>query len=214
MRNFEYQIIALFSAFIALTTSAQAHPTSFKDAFTLDTMNSSDENSAEFHYSLNPRLALGAHGMRENHKGSENYSVTSYTGILLHRVNDFAYQANIYAFGGLGMARYRSNQQLAVMSGVQADIEDRRWLLMGKFTAMNFRKFEDFYTTTGRIGFAPYEAGYEEINSWFIGQYDFEPHERMNHDFSGFLRLFYRNVMVEMGSSFRGEWKLNLMFHH
>ena len=197
-----------------LSSAADAHPTIYKGGFVFDSMHSSDDSALNLHYSVLPRLSLGVHGLRERQENRDFYTLTSFTGLRLYRLNAENYQVNVYAYGGLGATRQQAQTQLAAFAGTQADIEDRRWFLMGKFETMQFRKFRDLYTYTGRLGFAPYEGDAGEIHSWFMGQYDYSRHEPKPHDVSAFLRIFYKNVLAEFGSSFRGELKLNLMFHY
>jgi hypothetical protein len=199
---------------LALSENAAAHPTIYRDGFVFDSMNSKDDSSLNLHYSLHPRFSLGVHGLRENQKDRDFYTLTSYSGIRLWRKNAENYQANAYAYGGVGATRQSNSTQPAFYAGAQADIEDRRWLLMGKFESMQFRKFRDLYTSTLRLAFAPYEGQAGEIHSWIIGQYDYQPHEPKAHDVSALMRFFYKNILLEAGSSFRGHWKLNLMFHY
>ena len=194
--------------------SVQAHPTIFKGGFVFDNLNQSDKNEAAAHYSILPTLSLGVHGLRQNLDGKNLYSVTSYTGLLLKRWNEKNFLANTYIYGGVGFARYQQKSKPAFYAGAQADIENRQWLLMGKFETMQFKKFEDLYTYMGRLGFAPYQANYEELQGWMILEYDFQPFRQKAHEVSAIARFFYRSFLIEAGSSFRGDLKLNLMFHY
>jgi hypothetical protein len=191
-----------------------SHPTIYKGGFVFDSMNQSEMNQATAHYSLVPRLSVGVHGLRQDLHGKDLYSLTTYTGLLLKRWNEKAFQANTYIYGGAGFARYQKQSKPAFFVGGQADIENRQWLLMGKFESMQFKKFEDLYTYTGRLGFAPYQADYDQLQGWMILQYDFQPFKQKEHDAAALVRFFYRSFLVEAGSSFRGDLKLNLMFHY
>jgi len=211
--------ISLFALSLTLTflesrAAIHAHPTIYKGGFVFDSMNQQSANQASAHYSLLPQLSVGVHGLRQELRGENLYALTSYSGLLLKRWNEKNFQANTYIYGGAGFARYRKQSKPAFFAGAQADIENRQWLLMGKFETMQFKKFEDLYTYTGRLGFAPYQADYDQLQGWMIVEYDFQAFKEKPHDVSGLVRFFYRSFLVEAGSSFRGDLKLNLMFHY
>ncbi len=219
--SFKSLPILLLAIFVSMR-SLSAHPTAFKDAIVFDAMNSPGMSAFNLHYSLTHRFSLGVHGMRsnlsENHGGHldpyRHYTLTSYTGLLVKRWNHEKFQANSYVYGGIGATRSQGESKPAFFFCSQADIEDRRLYAMGKFETMQFLKFNDLYTYTGRLGLAPYQGEAGEIHTWFMGQYDYKPHDQKKHDFSPIVRLFYKTVLIEAGASFRGDYKLNLMFHY
>ena len=204
---------SLMGSFCWVSYPLFAHPTSFKGAITVESENSSQESNFINHYSFDPHLALGARALRQKEKAKDLFGYESYLGLLAYRKNDERYQANLYVFGGLGAHSYRNKWGLASFAGAQADVEDRRFLMMHRFMADQFSKAEDRYQLLSRVGVAPYVARYDEINSWLIFEYEYNSRMKQQHNFSPIARLFYRNVLLEAGSSFRGDWKFNFMVH-
>lgn len=64
------------------------------------------------------------------------------------------------------------------------------------------------YNWRYRLGFAPYLGGMDELQTWFVLQY--------NHNFqlTPLLRFFYKNVLWEMGATLKGKPFLTLMVHY
>lgn len=191
----------------------EAHPAAFGGATSVISENSPDANHLTVHYSFTPRVSLGAHLTRMLGHSKDEWMLTSQTGLLLHRWNQKDFQANLYAFGGLGGLRHQGKTDLVGRSGAQFDIEDRRYYFMTEYSNHLIRNREDRHDLKLRAGLAPYLADYEELNSWLIVQYEFQPQSHRKHELTPLLRFFYRNVLLEAGSSLQGKWLLNLMVH-
>jgi hypothetical protein len=133
---------------------------------------------------------------------------------LIKRWNNPDSQANIYAYGGYGGAKLNEGPTgSAGAVGVEADAESRSWLVLAKWEAMRSNVTSDFHYGELSLGVAPYEAEFNEIASWLIVRLQYHPTLRRAYAVTPLCRMFYRNVLVEMGASLAGDWMMNLMFH-
>jgi hypothetical protein len=64
-----------------------------------------------------------------------------------------------------------------------------------------------------RVGYAPFVAGYNDLNIWAIMQFDYNPDMRSEVQVTPFLRFYYKNVLWEMGASLRGNIYWQFMVH-
>lgn len=190
---------------------AFGRPVGFQGAFSLISENRPMRNQQIFHYSPHHRFSLGVRHLRFEQNSIDINAGLAQAAVIVKRWNTNKFQANIYAYGGIGGAVYNSESGLTYMSGVQADAEDRRLYSYFRFTNFLSSKFENLFAYRARVGIAPYLADYDEINSWVMLQYDFQPGQSAEHRLSPFVRLFYRNFLLELGSSTRGEWMLNFI---
>lgn len=193
-------------------SSVEAHPTSFKGATSVELMNSSDHSQFTAHYSLHHRFSLGAEVIRHDLENATSYAGLARFGLLLHRWNHPLFQANAYLEGGIGSARIDGDQSLAYRTRIQADIEDRRYLFMTSVERFEIKDYYSDWNFKSRVGLAPYLAEFNEINAWLILQHEFQTDSK-EHEVSPLLRVFYKNFLVEAGSSLKGKWMLNMMFH-
>jgi hypothetical protein len=196
-----------------LTADIQAHPTSFQGATSIELMNRPKSNLFTAHYSFSPRFSLGAESLRWVKSNDESlYAGLLRAGVLLHRINHAQFQANAYLEGGAGVARIDKDQHLTYRVRAQMDIEDRRYYFLTSLERQYVQDQLANWIPKARVGIAPYLAEFDELNSWLMLQYEYHSTEK-KHDITPFLRFFYRNVLIEAGSSLRGQWMLNAMVH-
>jgi len=198
----------------AMSTNLIAHPIAYKGSISLMSMNSRDMNEIYTHYSFSPRLSLGAKFLRIEERKKESYSVFPQLSVLLHRWNQENFQANIYAYGGFGANKANDKTGTTVFYGGEADIEDRRFYLSTSFQGLRLSEFRDHHTLKARAGVAAYVAEYTEPAVWGIFQYEWHPGAEMKHQFTPIVRIFYKNALLETGSSIKGDWLLNFMIHY
>jgi len=53
----------------------------------------------------------------------------------------------------------------------------------------------------GRVGFAPYLANYDDVNTWFMLQVDNHPAKNQTLVITPLVRFFYKTTLVEAGYS-------------
>jgi hypothetical protein len=194
------------------TASAFAHPVSYQGAVSLMSYNSEDENEILATYSVRNYLAVGLTYQRED----QVYYTVPRVNFLVHRWNNEDSQANIYASGGYGTERSFDETVGVGLAAIEADWESRQYYTSGQYTRFLRKDSDDidrvdFETIKLRAGVAPYLGEFNEINSWFILQT-----EKMNDkqwELTPFIRMFYKNVLIEIGAGFNGSYAFNFMVH-
>lgn len=164
-----------------------------------------------------PKWYFGTGFVQEKFNGERNYS-SIHLGYLVQRWNLEDAQGNIYVFGGPGFFHHRSQSHFDedgsfLRYGAQADFETRRI-----YTALIYsdrRDFDNFDQSLddrmeASLGFAPYVAGYKELNSWVIFRTMFSE-QFTRTEFIPHLRFYYRNFLWEVGMSFSGMSQINFM---
>ncbi|WP_413561372.1 hypothetical protein [Bdellovibrio sp. HCB209] len=174
--------------------------------------NKPEENEVLLTYSFKSYLAAGIYYFRE---GKTNYTLPR-LNYLAKRWNNEDSQGNIYLSAGYGQEN-SANENVGVGFGaIDVDWESRKY-----YTSAAYNRFfredssqlarPDFEVIKLRAGVAPYLAEYNEINAWFILQA-----EKTNDnpvELIQFIRLFYKNVLIELGAGFNGDWAFNYMIH-
>ena len=192
--------------------TAKAHPVTFEDGFAFSQIIQPHAVLLESAYSVSPKLALGATFLRQEMDDGRVIGGVVNTNMLLFRRNGAGSQANLYGILGVGL-KEEDQQNLMGMGALQADFETARF-----YTALMGRLFGDrqnrYWQTTYRVGFAPYEAEFSELQSWLVGQVMYAPHLNPDPNISGLLRFFYRTVLWEIGGDLRGRPWLQLMVHY
>ena len=61
-----------------------------------------------------------------------------------------------------------------------------------------------------RAGVAPFVAGFQDLNPFFVVQYQYMPRFAQPHVVTPMLRLLYRSALLEVGMSLRGEPLVNV----
>lgn len=204
--------LALWVALL-LATPAQAHPVAYQGAIGVMTWNQPFLADHWVTYSFRPDMAIAARSMRMQMDEGDFRLYMPQFDYLVKRWNELESQANIYVYGGFGGATLESRAGRAGMVGIEADAESRKYFIMGKYEAMFTNITQDFHHGEFRVGIAPYEAEYDEIASWFMIQLQYHPAIERSYAITPLARLFYKNVLWEVGSSLDGDWMLNFMFH-
>lgn len=164
-------------------------------------------------YSFARQAAIAARFQRMERPQGEMYAMLPQFDVLFHRWNMDDAQANIYGYAGFGASKFLQDMSWAGISGIEADAESRRWYISGKFQTLFFKGNDRVYQSQLRMGVAPYLAQFNELSSWLIVSIQHEPQLTRKWIITPMLRMFYKNVLWEMGSSFKGDWMLNTMVH-
>jgi hypothetical protein len=168
-------------------------------------------------YSFSRNAAIAARVMRMSMPGGDSQIYLPQMDYLVSRWNENNSQANIYVYGGFGALQSYSlgSGQLgyAGAAGAEADIESRKYFLMGKVEGMLPSIGQNLLSVMGRIGIAPYEAEFNELASWLMIQLEYHPALTRIYVITPLVRFFYRNVLFETGVSFQGDYLLNFMVH-
>ena len=189
-----------------------AHPVTFEDGMAFSSIFQPGAVLVESAYSTSPRFALGLTYLRQDAEDELLQGGFVNANVLLYRRNGVGSQANVYAIlgGGAGGDTWHTPMGLGAF---QTDFETTRF-----YTAWMGRTVtdgEDFWwQTTYRIGFAPYEAEFNELQSWLVGQVAYLPHMAAAPNVSMLLRFFYRTVLWEVGGDLKGRPWIQLMVHY
>lgn len=208
-------LISLFTLFLCFT--AFAHPVIYGDGVVVSSSNMNSYSDNQLLYSINPRWATGLNHWRFTKNDKNTEMGLARLNHLLWRHNGEDSQANIYLLSGIGVVdseiERRATREV-YMGGAEVDWETRTL-----FTALKYYQFSspavtDLSMAQARIGFSPFESGFEQLQSWFMVQAMIMPEVESQVIITPMLRFFYKNVLWEIGSSTRAEWMLNLMVHY
>ncbi len=209
------KIVFLLMCFI--TISAHAHPVIYKEGIVVSSSNMAAYSDNQLMYSWSNRWASGLNHWRFTKEESNTDMAFLKTNYLMYRYNGESSQGNIYLHGGFGIVDSEiENRQTneAYMTGFEADWETRTLYTALKHYYFSSPEVTDISMTQLRIGFSPYEAAFEQLQSWFMLQAMYMPDVDKEIIITPLLRFFYKNVLWEVGSSTRGEWMLNIMVHY
>lgn len=202
---------------LIFSISAFSHPVIYQGGKVVSSFNMSSYSDNQLLYSITPRWAAGLNHWRFTKNDKNTEMGLARLNHLLWRKNGEDSQANIYLLSGIGMVDSeieKRDTREVYMGGFEADWETRTL-----FTALKYYQFSspavtDISMAQARIGFSPFESGFENLQSWFMVQAMVMPEVEPNVIITPMLRFFYKNVLWEVGSSTRGEWMLNLMVHY
>lgn len=201
---------------IALTfffsVSSWAHPVIYQGGFALSSYNMPDYSNNYLMYSVTSKTSLGLEQWRFTQDEDNNQSYLLKLNHLLWRNNGHDSQANLYLHSGIGVEDKQwptKTTQANFLLGLEGDWETR-----DLYASMKFYQFRDTNLSQGRVGFAPYRAGFKELQTWFMLQLMHIDDYQETVMVTPMLRFFYQNVLWEVGSSVKGEWMLNFMVHY
>lgn len=208
MSIIKFSILILFLA----STKVLAHPVSYQGAVSLMSYNTAKENELMLTYSLKNYLAAGVTYQREDNV----YFTVPRINYLAKRWNNEDSQGNIYLSAGYGQER-SFDQALGVgLGAIDIDWESRKYYTSAAYSRYLRQDKEDidrvdYEIMKLRAGVAPYLGEFNEINTWLILQT--EKRNDTAWELTQFVRLFYKNVLIEVGAGFNGSWALNYMVH-
>ncbi len=209
------KVVCLLALIFSLPSFS--HPVIYKEGTVVSSSNMKSYSDNQLMYSWSNRWASGLNHWRFTKDESNTDLAFLKTNYLLYRYNGEFSQGNIYVHGGFGVAdseieKRQTNE--AYMTGVEMDWETRTLYTSLKYYYFTSPKVTDISMTQARIGFSPYEAGFDQLQSWFMVQVMYMPDVEKEAIITPLLRFFYKNVLWEIGSSTRAEWMLNIMVHY
>lgn len=209
-----YHILLILLLLASGTTILHAHPTSFKGSVGVMGYHSPGLTHNQINYSKEYWLAFGIHHYTIPNESGKNASFAS-SNFLLKRWNGAAYQGNLYAVTGVGQSSLSGNSEDAGLMAMQFDIEDRKYYFLTKASIIATNEGNHLKNHTVRLGIAPYVENFDGIHSWLI--LDFQETEffadKKTTELTPTLRVFYKNLLFEIGQSFSGETKFNYISH-
>lgn len=207
-------LLILIALAVLCPTSAAANPVSFRDGWGIMPAFSRDWADLDLNYSLTRSDALGAsYYYRAGSDSTANFGIVRYNR-LLRRWNEIDSQANVYVSAGLG-GRHdsRDDDAVAGLFAFEADYETRRFYSVLGFEGLQSPSDVDFNRLRGRLGFSPYKAPIDALQTWIVAQLDYMPEMEDEVSVTPLLRLFYNNLALEVGASVKGDLFLAGMAH-
>lgn len=204
------------SVFVAtvlfLGASALAKPISYVGGTMIMQENDETGSTLALDYTLTPKIAVGFYGKKEIH-GDKFTVFGPQVNTLVKRWNMPDGQGNIFTMTGVGFAHDDGpgpgKTRFAAWTGMLADYETRRIFTSYELRLMYADHIEKSAWQRARIGFAPYLANYDDINTWIMVQVDHHPAKNRSTAVTPLVRLFYKALLVEGGVNTRGEVMFN-----
>lgn len=196
------------------TATAFSHPVIFKGGIVGETEQTPIMQNLGLSYTFHPQTALAFDYLKFNELKTEFYFAK--INYRLFRQNSDDSQGNIYLSAGTGQRREDNELTPSHFAGIHADWEDRDYYISGfqKYVSQNKASSgntDPLWMSRARIGFSPFRADYNDINVWFMAQFD-----KMNGrswETTPLMRTYFKNVLWELGASLNGNYQINLMFH-
>ena len=120
---------------------------------------------------------------------------------------------HVYFIGGGGTYEFDRVTRTTALGGVEADWESRKYYVSSKLTGLWPNGDDNTYVQTYRAGIAAYPSEFDEISAWLILDVQHINRRERELTVTPVMRLFYRNVLTEIGASFTGDFMLNFMIH-
>ena len=198
-----------------ITTYAMAHPVSFEDSKGIMGTHSPRMNHIQLNYSYKYWFAVGVHHFDRPIGGFNRFANFLSANFLVKRWNGPSYQANIYSILGAGHSRLEQESSGAGLVKLQFDIEDRDYYFLVTYGQIATQDRNDMKEILLRAGMSPYVGKYDDIHAWLILEYRSINlvEEGFREEVTPFLRLFYKNLLFEIGQSFNGLTRFNYIIH-
>jgi hypothetical protein len=193
--------VFLLSTFVwSFAISAQAKPLSYVGGTMVMQENDETGYTLSVDYTFHPHFALGVYA-KEDIGGNDFFTTGPQLNTLIKRWNLPDGQGNIFSMTGAGMARQGSNTQPAAWAALLADYETRRVFLSYEPRLMYAGNIEKSFWQRAHVGFAPYLANYDELNTWLLLRVDHHPAKKDHFVITPVLRFFYKTIWLEVGYS-------------
>lgn len=196
-----------------LSATAAAHPVAFEGAWQWMLGGNESIQNLELYHSYTPRTAFGLHAMRFDEGAHEDHFAGLQHNWLLKRWNLPDAQANLYLGVAAGLAQ--ENDESTIPAGLgffRADYETRRIYAAFDSKLVGSADLARDVTSVS-LGVAPYQAEFEELNTWLIVQLE---HIGGMDDALAIIpkiRFFQGRHFLEIGCSLDGDPQLSFMMH-
>lgn len=196
------------SVFVGTASNAEAKPISYVNGFMVMQENDETGHTLSLDYTIDPSLAVGLYAKKES--GDKDFTtVGPQVNYLVKRWNFPGAQGNIFSMTGAGVSHWKGDDEFSAWTGILADYETRRIFTSYEIRGMYAGDFEKSVWQRARVGFAPYLANYDDLNTWFMVQVDHHPAKEENVVVTPLVRFFYKTTLVEAGYSSNNRAMLN-----
>ena len=200
MKTFYRLPFFLLLAFVVLAPTARGKPISYVGGTMVMQENDETGHTVTIDYTFNPRFALGLYSKYEINQ-DQFWMAGPQLNVLLKRWNLPEGQGNIFAMPGGGMARQGGRSEPAAWLTLLGDYETRRVFFSYESRFMYGRDIERSVWQRAYAGFAPYLAGYDQLNTWLLLRVDHHPAKNDHFVVTPVIRFFYKTYWLEAGYS-------------
>lgn len=195
----------------SVSVRAIARPVTYKGALAISTLNQTFQTDNTLGYGFAREAAIAARLMKFDDRSGKMSFYAPQLNFRLQRWNGDGYQANLYATSAVGMMVHDNLEHSAISTALETDAETRQLYLSLAAEKMWTGVDYDFWHLRARTGFAPYAAGFKQIATWILVQYDQNPLLRGRHKVTPFVRLNYQEYLLELGGSNNDNWMINFL---
>jgi hypothetical protein len=210
--------VSLIGCVVVMAMDAQARPLSYPGGAMVMLDNDVMQNNVFLGYTVDPKNAFAYRLLHDRQTDSTFHGAQ--WNHLLKRWNNADSQANVYIQSAVGMIDLQADKagaawQPGALTGIQADWEDRRFLISYE---NRLRVAEDdgwrTFTQSARVGVAPYVAEFGSVHTWLMLQFDHRPQMEDTFTTTPLVRMFYDSYLVEAGYNIDEKTPLvNVMVH-
>jgi hypothetical protein len=190
-----------------------AHPVSFKGSWMIESKFSSPMTEMGIGHTLGYSTALWVKAMSFPIQHTDTLGFIQINH-LLKRWNSEDSQGNIYIGAGKGQS-INLNSSLPPLRNISLGFFQVDWETRQVYFMIDHQNFSTntphTAVTRARGGFAPYLSDFDQQSAWMILEVAQFDHEFL--DIRGILRLYYKNILYEIGGSMNGQAIVNLMTH-
>ncbi len=177
-----------------------AKPISYVDGIMLMQENDETGHTISTDYTITPNYAVGVYAKQER-GGKEFKTISPQLNSLIKRWNFEDGQGNIFNMSGVGASHYHGDNYFTAWTSLLADYETRRIFTSYELRLMYVNHLENSAWQRARVGFAPYLANYDDINTWLMLQLDHHPAKDDSVVVTPLVRFFYKTTLLEAGYS-------------
>lgn len=184
----------------AVAPKAEAKPISYVNGLMVMQENDETGHTISLDYTIDPKIAVGMYAKKES-GDKDFFTIGPQVNYLVKRWNMPGAQGNIFNMTGAGVLRFNGDDEFSAWTGFLADYETRRVFTSYELRGMYAGDIEKSVWQRARVGFAPYLANYEDLNTWLMLQVDHHPAKEDSVVVTPLVRFFYKTTLVEAGYS-------------
>jgi hypothetical protein len=208
--------LTLILAGLVLATPALARPITYPGGSMAMLEYANESWTNEVMYTPSAKYSLGLRSEFDGEFDQQFQGVS--LNYLAYRKNSADGQANVYLLTSAGVAsKDRASigrgTSAGVGGGLEADWENRRFLVLGQVKGFAANGIDKSIGWRGRVGVAPYVAEYGDLHTWMMLQVDHKPDSKDPVLVTGLVRFFKGPVLVEIGASQKGDAFASAMFY-
>lgn len=197
-----YTLALFLTALIVVAPrSAKAKPISYVGGTMVMQENDETGHTLSIDYTLTPNYAVGLYAKQEEGGSKNMETVGPQLNTLVKRWNLPDGQGNIFNMTGVGISTLDGKTEPSAWTGMLADYETRRVFTSYELRLMDAEHIDSNVWQRARVGFAPYLANYDDLNTFLMVQVDDHPDKNTTFVVTPLVRFFYHTTLAEAGYS-------------